>query len=159
MRLTFITLIILVLLTVYIMWLGRYLSKNLAKDHELNRLRSERTNHTIKRVEQIAVLSVEMEQLAVNHQLSFDEKLQDITSVVNKQLLEMDTHLQQFEAMAKSDMLSARRDELIRTKELKIALERIISMNTMSRQEPSAIDQLAIESVTNRIVELEAILK
>ena len=159
MFLNTITLVILFLVIVSYIMLDRRMVSNARKDRELSRVREERLVKIFKRVEVIAERSTKLEQLVLNQQVTLNEKMDALSEFIDERNTYVTFQQNQFEALAKSDMLAARRDELIRTKELKVALERIISMTTMSRQEPAAIDQLAIASLTNRIEELETILK
>lgn len=120
-------------------------------------------NREISQAQQIRIENLSKDflkaiQLIIDCQEALDKTVQELTKLVDTQNKSLHGHLTRLNLMVQSDMLSARRDELIRAKELKVALERIISMTTMSRQDPSAIDQLAIEAVTNRIEELERIL-
>lgn len=71
----------------------------------------------------------------------------------------IDLHLQKLDVLANSDVIAARRDELIRAKELKVALDRIVTLTTLSRQQPDSMYLEAIESVTKRIEDLEDILE
>ena len=158
MFLNIITLVILVLVIVSYLLLDRLIVSNARKDRELSRVREDRLVKIFKRVEVVAERSTKLEQLVLNQQIALNDKMDALSRFIDERNTYVTFQQNQFEALAKSDMLAARRDELIRTKELKVALERIISMTTMSRQEPAAIDQLAIESVANRIAELEDIL-
>ena len=159
MFLNTITLVILFLVIVSYIMLDRRMVSNARKDRELSRVREERLVKVFNRVEVIAERATKLEQLVLNQQVALNEKMDALSKFIDERNTYVTFQQNQFEALAKSDMLASRRDELIRTKELKVALERIISMTTMSRQEPAAIDQLAIESLANRIEELETILK
>ena len=158
MFLEIMSLLILVLVVVSTLLLARFISLNERKNRELSRVREERLTQIVKQVEVVASNAVKTEQLVIDNQLILDEKMGDLIRLMGAHNIYVTDQQVEFNALAKSDMLSARRDELLRLKELKVALERLIGMSTLSRQSPAVIDILAIENVTNRIEELEIIL-
>lgn len=87
----------------------------------------------------------------------FDVKIDDLSKFVNEHTTGVVRQLEQFSSVAKSDMLSARREELRRLKELKVALERLMGVALTSRQPPAPNDILALENIEKRIEELEKI--
>lgn len=157
--LTVVTFIILVIVVVssfivirLITNLFRFILNDEKTNRELNRRRDIRLSEVLKKIQQAQIFISETQD-------ALDTKMDALSRFVDERNTYVTYQQEEFKAFAKSDMLSARRDELIRVNELKVALERIISMTTMSRQAPAAIDALALESVTNRIKELEMILE
>ena len=158
MFLEIMSLLILVLIVISTLLLARFISLNVRKDRELSRLREERLIHLFKRVEVVASNAVKTEQLVIDNQVVLDDKMGDLIRLMGAHNIYVTDQQEQFNALAKLDILSARRNELLSLKELKESLIRISGMATLSRQSPDAIDVLAIENVTNRIKELELIL-
>lgn len=149
-----ITLLTLVFLVVSI-WLdssnSKFIYRNVKKNREVIQAKQ-------AQVDKMARDFLKATQLIIDYQTKLDEMFDEAMKLVDTQNTSVLAYLKMFDATAKSDLLAARRDELIRTKELKVALERIMGMAMTSRQEPSAIDQLAMESIINRIKELEEII-
>lgn len=156
---TYISLVLLIIVVVSMWVLSRIIwqifkinLENSKRDREFNSRRDHFFNDVLEKF-----------KLALNDvnetQETLDEKMDALSRFIDERNTYVANQQEQFLAFAKSDMLSARRDELIQINQLKVALERIMSMTTMSRQAPAAIDVLALESVTNRIKELEAILE
>ena len=158
MFLEIITSLILVFIVVFYLLLDRHIFRNFKKDRELSRVREERLIQVVKRVEVVASNAVKTEQLVIDNQVVLDDKMGDLIRLMGAHNIYVSDQQEQFNALAKSDILSARRNELLSLKELKESLIRISGMATLSRQSPDAIDVLAIENVTNRIKELELIL-
>ena len=127
---------------------ARVIVSHMKKDRELSRVRDERLNKIVKQVQTIS------QQVTIT-QSALNDKMNALSHYVDERNTYVTFQQEQFKILAKSDMLSARRDELMCLKELKTALERIMSMTTMSRQAPAVIDLFAIEKVTDRIKELE----
>jgi hypothetical protein len=92
------------------------------------------------------------------HQDDLEDKMNSLTNFVDKHNTYVIFQQTQFDALAKADLLAARREELIRTKELKVALERLTGVAMTSRQPPAPNDVLALEFLDRRIAELEKIL-
>lgn len=89
----------------------------------------------------------------------FDYKIDALARLVDAHSTKVAFQQNEFFALAKSDVDSARREELRRLKELKVALERLMGVAMTSRQPPSPNDVLALENIEKRIDELEEILK
>lgn len=98
-------------------------------------------------------------ELITDHQKALDDKMDALAAFVDAHSTNAAFQQEQFNVLVKADMLSARREELRRTKELKIALERLMGVALTSRQPPAPNDVLALENLTTRIEELESILK
>lgn len=149
-----IALLTFVLLVVSI-WLNSKNSKFLYSSIKKNR-EIIQSNHA--KVEQLAREFIKATQLIIKYQNELDEKSDEVAKLFNQQSSIVLSHLELFDSEAKSDMLAARREELRRTKELKIALERLMGVALTSRQPASPNDVLALENINNRIAELEKIL-
>jgi hypothetical protein len=132
--------------------IGRNLARYFKNEQEYNRLRDDRFEKTIEEINAVLVRVFEMETLIIEHQTAIVEMITDLNKFRNDQQ-------ENFDALARADMLSARREELLRSKELKIALERLMGVAMTSRQPPAPNDVIALENLTKRIEELEAILK
>lgn len=98
-------------------------------------------------------------QRLLTYQNTLDDKLDVFATFVDKYSVDVTLQQEQFESLVRADMLAARREELLRTKELKIALERLMGVALTSRQPPASNDVLALENLTRRIEELESILE
>lgn len=101
---------------------------------------------------------VEFSQLLFKLQNDLDDKMSALSTFVDERNTYVTFQQEQFKILAKSDMLKARREELLSLTQLKVVLERFISMSTMSRQPPAPIDVLALKTVTSRIDDLEKFL-
>lgn len=110
------------------------------------------------RVEKSNSAILDATQRIVNHQNALDAKMDALAECVDKHSANVTLQQEQFNTLARVDMLSARREELLRTKELKVALERLMGVALTSRQPPAPNDVLALENLTRRIKELETIL-
>lgn len=137
------------------LFLARFISLNSRRNRELDRAGEDRV---LRRVEQLMKDNHRIYSLVIDRQSTLDKKMNKFTNVLMDFNIFINLQLQKIETLIKSDMTAARRDELIRTKELKAALERLISITTLSRQPPIGSDILAIEAARNRIEELEKIL-
>lgn len=158
MLLKIITLSTLVIVIVSPLLLTRLIWSNTRKDRELLRLRDEKALQLTRRVEQVALQAIKTEQFIMEHHLLLDAKIDEVTRFIETHNNSVNSHLRTFDLFLKSDMVAARRDELTRSKELKVALERLVGVSTLSRQAPSVNDMLAIDSLTRRIKDLEEIL-
>lgn len=98
-------------------------------------------------------------QRIVYHQRALDDTMNALAILVNQHSTNVTLQQEQFDELARADILVARREELRRTKELKVALERLMGVALTSRQPPSPNDVIALENLTNRIEELESILE
>lgn len=125
------------------------------RDQEINSL----NRLTIIRIENVADHAFKLVGKLNLLQDDLNDKMDALSSFVDERNTYVSFQQEQFKALAKSDMLAARRDQLLCLKEQKIVLDRIMNISTMSRQAPATIDVLAIESVDSRINELEKILK
>lgn len=137
-------------------FLVKFISKVIRESNESDQLRELRIT---TRIEELTKEIAEVVQLVVRHQSKLKEEMTDIFEVLENFNTFINLQLQQLQELVKSDMISARRDELVRTRELKNALERLVSITTMARQPPIGSDSLAINAATSRIEELEAILE
>jgi hypothetical protein len=97
-------------------------------------------------------------QLITDRQKLLDNNMNALATLVDDHSTSVTLQQEQFDTLAKADVLSARREELLRTKELKVALERLMGVALTSRQPPAPNDVLALENLTRRIDELESIL-
>jgi hypothetical protein len=97
-------------------------------------------------------------QLITDRQKLLDNNMNALATLVSQHYTNVTFQQEQFDALARADVLSARREELLRTKELKVALERLMGVALTSRQPPAPNDVLALENLTRRIDELESIL-
>jgi len=144
---------ILVVSSLLLTW---YISLTLKKNRNLDRVKQDQVT---AQVVQLAQETVKISQHISSLQTILDEKMNALSNFVDAHSTTVALQQKQFNALARSDMLSARREELLRTKELKVALERLMGVALTSRQPPASNDVLAIENLTNRIEELESILK
>lgn len=92
-------------------------------------------------------------------QNTLDDKMDAFATLVDQHSTNVSLQQEHFEDLAKADVLVARREELHRTKELKVALERLMGVALTSRQPPAPNDVIALENLTKRIAELESILE
>lgn len=145
------TLLVWVVVAILLIKFISYASSELRKNKELLEFRANQVNEAIARAEHLSTLVVESENLIIEHQLALVDKM-------NKNNEFVASHLETIKQLAKSDLIASRRNELARTRELKATLERLVGVSTMSRQPPSPNDIVAIDSLTNRIEELELIL-
>lgn len=97
-------------------------------------------------------------QLVMKYQDDLEDKMNALSELVDRHNTYVTSHQAQFDSLAKADLLAARREELIRTKELKVALERLMGVAMTSRQPPAPNDVLALEFLDRRITDLEEIL-
>jgi len=124
---------------------------------------------TLKMVEEtnlIASRALDTSQIYIDSQRDvdktfskFDDKIEALVLFVDEHSTRVAFQQEQFSALAKADVIAARREELRRCKELKIALERLMGVALTSRQPPAPNDIVALENLTQRIGELEDILK
>lgn len=156
---TYITLVLIIVAVVSIWILSRilrqifgFILESTRKDRELNNKRDSYHKEVLEKIKLTLIVVNETQK-------ALDEKMDALSRFIDERNTYVTYQQEHFDAFAKSDMLSARRDELVQVNNLKVALERIMSMTTMSRQSPAAIDVLALESVTSRIKELENILE
>lgn len=167
MFLEFITLLVVVLVVVSPYAVGLYIYSRLKKKIDNDRedqnykydLDRANQNYVIRQTERIARQTTEMSQRILDCQSALNEKMDAFSQFVDERATVIGWEHEQFRALAKADMLSARREELLRTKELKVALERLMGVAMTSRQPPAPNDVLALERLTSRIEELETILK
>lgn len=150
-----VVLLILVFGVVSPMLCAWFVSRNLRNDMELN---WKRQNQLRESSEQISKQTQEAAQIVIDGQNTLYEAINEVAQVVSNHNTFVDSHFQKLNELMNSDMMAARRDELIRTKELKVALDRIVTLTTLSRQQPDVRYITAIESATNRIEDLETIL-
>ena len=140
------------------LWLGLTISKIIRREREYRKVREERVDEMIDEINTAASRVFDSAQRIYDHQKIFDDKMDALTAFVDKHSTNVAFQQERFDAFAKADVLSARREELLRCKELKAALERLMGVALTSRQPPSPNDVVAIENLTKRIEELELIL-
>jgi hypothetical protein len=129
------------------------------------KLRNDEVMLMVERANTIATVVLDTAKFVVDFQESLDKKMNELdrkmdalSRFVDSRNTYVTFQQNQFNELARSDMLAARREELLRTKELKVALERLMGVALTSRQPPAPNDVLAIENLTERIEELEKIL-
>lgn len=144
----FFVLVVLVILILFAIW---YIPWNLRKDKE-------RQDQLIKRAESVAAETLSAANLVHSQQLKLTLDISKMSRTAADHFSEIRILLSLQEKLINSDMMSARRDELIRAKEAVRALERLMTVTTMSKQNPEAVDVLALNSARTRIEELEKIL-
>jgi hypothetical protein len=113
----------------------------------------------VKKTESITSRVLDVMQRVVDHQNVLDDKMDALAEFVDRHSTNVAFQQEQFYTLTKADMLAARREELLRTKELKVALERLMGVALTSRQPAAPNDLLALENLTKRIEELESILE
>lgn len=155
MFLEIITLLILAIVVISHILLARTI-----RDNEVI-LMVEKTRIVMMAEKNIAVSSsvLNATQRIVDYQNALDDKMNALATLVDSHSTNITTQQEQFNALARTDMLTARREELLRTKELKVALERLMGVAFTSKQPPASNDVIAIENLTIRIEELESILE
>lgn len=141
-----------------VLLLGRALSNHFRSEQEYNRTREARFTEMVKEVNEVASEVHDATLFIIDYQKSFDDNMNTFAKFVDAHSKNVTLQQNHFNALAKNDMLAARREELLRTKELKIALERLMGVAFTSKQPPSPNDVLAIENLTKRIEELEELL-
>ena len=148
----FITLLVLILLIVSHVLLACKIS-----DDNIIRL-IEKTNVALDK-------SLDATQIYIDSQADFyklfnklDDKMDALARFVDDHSTKVNFQQELFSGLAKFDVDSARREELRRLKELKVALERLMGVALTSRQPSSPNDVLALENIEKRINELETIL-
>jgi hypothetical protein len=159
MSVEYISLLILVFIVGLLIGLAYYIVITVREDRGASRVREEQLILMLENVESIALDVGKAQSDVSDFQNSLNNKLNALTSFIDERNSYVTFQQEQFNALAKSDMLAARREELLRTKELKVALERLMGVALTSRQPASSNDILAIENLTRRIEELEQILK
>ena len=158
MSLEIITLLVLVLVVVLLVLLARFISSNLQKDRELSRARDERTFKLVREAWGMILRIEETAQVITKTQDYLDEKVDKLARIIEEHNTTVNEHLGAFTALAKSEMLATRRNELVMATELKVALERIMGVALTSRQPVAPNDVIAMENLTKRITDLETIL-
>jgi hypothetical protein len=108
----------------------------------------------IKKINVVGLDVIEATQRISNHQNYLDEKMDALARLVDEHSTSVTFTEEQFNLFARADVLAARREELLRTKELKIALERLMGIAMTSRQPPAPNDIIALEYLNQRIEEL-----
>jgi len=141
-----------------VFWLGRTISKIIRREREYRKVREERVDEMIEKINTAASKTFDSAQRIYDHQKILDDKMDALAVFVDSHSTNVAFQQEQFNMLAKADVLSARREELLRCKELKVALERLTGVALTSRQPPSPNDVVAIENLTKRIEELELIL-
>lgn len=142
----FISLLILVIVVVSPFVVSRYIISNFSA------LQAYRDVNERERQDQIITRILDSTQRIIDCQNA-------LAKLVDKHSTSVTFREEQFNALARADVLAARREELLRTKELKIALERLMGVALTSRQPPAPNDVLALENLERRIEELEKILE
>jgi hypothetical protein len=112
----------------------------------------------IRQTNDISSRVLDLTQHIIDHQERLDNKMDALANLVDKHSTSVTFQQSQFDALARADVLAARREELLRAKELKVALERLMGVAMTSRQPSSPNDVIALENLDNRIEELERII-
>jgi hypothetical protein len=149
--------IITLLLLIALIVLTLLLSRKIPDDVTLQMIA--KTNRIATRALDTAQVYIDSQKNVDKIFLRLDDKMDALSRFVDTHSTRVAFQQEQFDALAKADVSSARREELLRCKELKIALERLMGVALTSRQPPSPNDILALENLTKRIKELEDILK
>jgi hypothetical protein len=147
-----ITLLIVVVSPFVLAW---YITVKINESGHRDRVRQDRVT---ARVDKLSRETMEAIQAVVKYQTALDDAMSDLLRFIGAQKTYAHFQQEQFNTLAKSDMLAARREELLRTKELKVALERLMGVALTSRQPAAPNDILAMENLTSRIENLETIL-
>lgn len=142
-----ITLLILILVVVSYLLLDR----KIVHSHDAVLLMVKETNAVTSRL-------LKATKLLADHQKTLDDKMNALSTFVDAHSTNAIFQQEQFSSLMKADMLAARREELRRITELKIALERLMGVALTSRQPASPNDVLALENINNRIKELESLV-
>lgn len=151
MFLWFIILLILGVVVVSYLRLDKLIFEKFGKHQEIIEAGIKKTNATASSV-------IDITQRLIDHQESLDNKMDALAELVYKHSTSVAFQQAQFDALARADVLAARREELLRAKELKVALERLMGVAMTSRQPSSPNDVIALENLDNRIEELERII-
>lgn len=112
----------------------------------------------IRKTSAITSNVIDVTQNIIDCQKILDNKMDALADLVDKHSTSVTFQQAQFDALARVDVLAARREELLRSKELKVALERLMGVAMTSRQPSSPNDVIALENLNNRIEELERII-
>lgn len=118
-----------------------------------------RQDRVATRVDKLADEITKASRLIVASQSSLDRKFDALSNLVDTVSTNVTWEYQNLNALAKSDVVASRREELHRSKELKVALERLMGVALTSRQPPAQNDVIALEILERRIKELETILR
>lgn len=134
---------------------ARLVSRNLKKDRDVE---WDWQNQLIGKAEDVLKQAVIISNDLAESQVELDEKINKVAMLVADHHSIVFAQTQKLYSFMHSDVKAARRDELTRARELKVALERIVTLTSMARMQPDSMYVEAIESVTKRIEELESIL-
>lgn len=134
-----------------VVFLNRTMSKNFKNERQYNRKMLDEISTSLLKI-------ITIEKLFVERQKALDDKMNALSEFVDAHSTNAIFQQEQFNTLIKSDMLAARREELRRLKELKVALERLMGVAMTSRQPASPNDVLALENINKRIEELESLV-
>lgn len=151
MFLVLITLLILITVVISYLRLDKFIFEKFEESQETIEAGMKQTNDIASKV-------FDLTQRIIDHQKSLDDKMDALAELVDKHSTSVAFQQAQFDALARADVLAARREELLRAKELKVALERLMGVAMTSRQPSSPNDVIALENLDNRIEELERII-
>lgn len=154
-----ITLLILVSVILSYLLLDKLIVRSFLTYEDLNQERDDHLKRIIHDFNDVASSLLDTAQLMIGNQSTLNHKMNALTTFIDERNSYVTFQQEQFQELAKADMLSARREELLRCKELKVALERLMGVAMTSRQPPAPNDVIAMENLTNRIKELERFLK
>lgn len=143
-------LLILIAVIISYLLLDKLIIQNFEEDRESIKAVVKNTDFLSRRV-------FDFSRNIIRQQQYLDSKMDALAALVDQHSTSVRFTQEQFNALVRADVLSARREELRRLKELKVVLERVMSSAMISRQPPSSNDVIALENITNRIEELEKI--
>lgn len=154
-----ITLLILVSVILSYLLLDKLIVRSFLKYEDLNQERDKHLKQIIHDFNDVASSLLDTAQLMIGNQNTLNHKMNALTTFIDERNSYVIFQQEQFQELAKADMLTARREELLRCKELKAALERLMGVAMTSRQPPAPNDVIALENLENRIKELESIIE
>ncbi len=129
----------------------KFIQANVKKNRENDQLRQDKFDNLVRDfLKAITLIN--------NAQEDLDNKMNAFSAFVDEQNTYVTFQQNEFNALAKADMLASRRNELILAKRFKVALERLMGSAMYSRQPAASQDILELENLDKRISELEYIL-
>jgi len=138
-----------------ILLIAWYIPWTLRNDRKLDVIRQDHIN---KLLEESINKTLASAQLVIDRQTLLDDKINAAVRLIDRHSTSVNDQMRIIHSLVMSDMLSARRSELILAKDAKVSLERVIAVTTMARQPPAVRDVMALDTINNRIEELEAII-
>lgn len=154
-----VVLLIMLALVVVVLWAVDHNTKHVVTTlWKENELALKQHNHLIQRIEHSLAQFEQFNQRADQNFTTTNELIEKLSRLVEDTTLDVNLQLRDLNKLTKSDLNTARQNELLRTKELKAAIDRVIATATLTRQDPAAQDVMALRAVEQRIQELEDIL-